>query len=189
METNHRNSSLLLLYLTLVALLQNISLLKAEWHCCKEVLPSVTCQQMLIHAVMNDKKTSHCRGTPSVKFKFLYHLLSRRIFKDTEDYGSILNPQYRASAPDTVLCWGLQTMARDFRQNHCTGLSSRGCLTSSSRLRVPLGLMGCQMTCPMLQAAKIKEQFPLDTLWYSVVLWSSAVIYFFADPFLFASTP
>lgn len=69
------------------------------------------------------------------------------------------------------VCRGLrqiQTISRAFRQKHCPGLSSRGCLTSSSRLRVQLGLIVCQMTC---QAVRIKGLFPLQSLlplWYSV---------------------
>ena len=48
-----------------------------------------------------------------------------------------------------------QSISRAFRQRHCNGLSSRGCLTSSSRSEVLQGFTGCQMTCPELQAAWI----------------------------------
>lgn len=93
----------------------NIKLLKWEWHCCRDALPTVSCQQMPIRAVMNDKKTSHCRGTARVKFNFLYHVLSRRAFWDTEDYGS--SPH---SPPAAVLgegvCRGGSERLRPFQQ-------------------------------------------------------------------------
>lgn len=54
-------------------------------------------QQMLMNTVMNDKKTSHCRGIVWVKFKFLYHLLSRSIFREIQDYGPSPNSHCWAS--------------------------------------------------------------------------------------------
>lgn len=129
---------------------------------------------MPIHAVMNDKKTSRCRGTARVKFNFLYHLPSRRAFWDTEDYGSGPHSRWVASPPAAVLGEGglqgrlreTQTISAAYRQKHCTGLSSRGCLTSSSCFKVLLGLIVCQMTCSVLQAAGFKNNshsglFPL----------------------------
>lgn len=93
-----------------------------------------------------------------------------------------------------------QTISRAFRQKHCAGLSSRGCLTSSSRLHQ------CTHQCywessaakwPVLSCKlpgfKDNSHFRLSLLYsmhsIPVVLWSSAVIYFFADPSFSTSTP
>lgn len=123
------------------------------------MLPTAGCQQMLINTDMNDKKTSYCRGTMWVKFKFLYHLLSRNVFWET--YGSSPNSCCMTSCcAGEGICRGLretQTISRAFRQEHCAGLSSRGCLAGSSRLRGLLGFISCQMTCPVLQAARMKR--------------------------------
>lgn len=146
-------------------------LLKWEWRCCRDVLPADSCEQ-----------TSHCGGTARVKLKFFYHLLSRRVFRETEDYGSGPPSCRWASAPAAVLegvCSGLrdaQTTSRAFRQEHCAGLSSRGCLTGSSHFKVLLGLIGCQMTRPVLQTARIQHNshnsqtlFPLISCWFTTL--------------------
>lgn len=130
---------------------------------------------MLINTVMNDKKTSYCRGTVWVKFKFLYHLLSRNVFWETglwiQSQLMLLGFMTSCCAGEGI-CRGLretQTISRAFRQEHCAGLSSRGCLAGSSRLRGLRGFISCQMTCPVLPGWKgpfLRQTFL--TLPYSV---------------------
>lgn len=86
-----------------------------------------------------------------------------------------------------------QTISRAFRQKHCAGLSSRGCLTSSSSFKVLLGLICCQMTCCAAGCRDVRT-IPTSDCFSSVIfsvflLFQDQVLYFFADPFLSTSSP
>lgn len=79
--------------------------------------------------------------------------------EESSERRRIMDPVHtRAAGPHqrSPQCWGggvcrgfreTQAVSRAFRQKHCAGLSSRGCLTSSSSFTVLLGLIRCQMTC------------------------------------------
>lgn len=129
-------------------------LLKLEWHCRSDVLPTDSCQPMLIHTVVNDKKDLPLqRDRLRVKFKFS----GGRVLCETADYGSDPHSWCWASTPAPAVLGkasakGLretQTTSGAFRQKHCASFSSRGCLTGSSHFKVLLGLIGCQATRPI----------------------------------------
>lgn len=96
---------------------------------------------VLIHTVLNDKKTSHCRGTAcQSSSKFLHHLLQK-----SPERGRGLWVQ---STQPTVLLGGTTRVQRDpghFRScQHRASSSSRGRFTSSSCFNVLLGVPGFQ---------------------------------------------
>lgn len=71
-------------------------LLKLDWHCRSDVLPTDSCQPMLIRTVVNDKKDLPLqRDRLRVKFKFS----GGRVLWETADYGSDPDSWCRASTP------------------------------------------------------------------------------------------
>lgn len=92
-------------------------LLKLDWHCRSDVLPTDSCQPMLIHTVVNDKKDLPLqRDRLTVKFKFS----GGRVLCETADYGSDPHSWCWASTPAPAVlregvCKGAQGDPDHFR--------------------------------------------------------------------------
>lgn len=114
----------------------------------------------------------------------LHHWLTRRVFWETEDYGSSPNLCYWPSLlPQGAVLERASTLATAFRQTHCASLSIRGSLNQLITVESATGTHwqpGHPVKCCRLPGKRVNSHLRVsvlcDILCVVVFVWLSVVI-------------